>query len=40
VDTDFEPDALHDTNSRGLRVMVNDGDVFIGKPYEPKETDA
>jgi hypothetical protein len=33
IDTpNFEPDG-----SPGLRVLVNDGDVFIGRPHQPAE---
>lgn len=35
VDTDFEPDASD--GGPGLRVILNDGDVFVGKPYQPSE---
>ncbi len=31
VDTAFEPDT-----SPGLRVLVNDGDAYLGVPYRPQ----
>ena len=31
VDTDFEPDGSD--GGPGLRILVNDGDAFIGMPY-------
>ena len=35
IDTDFEPDASD--AGPGLRVFVNDGDVYTGVPHAPKE---
>lgn len=32
IDTEGEPDGSD--GWRGLRVMVNDGDVFVGVPYK------
>lgn len=34
IDTSFEPDG---SNGPGLRVILNDGDVFVGVPYEPED---
>lgn len=31
IDTDFEPDG---SDGRGLRVMVNDDDTYIGVPFK------
>lgn len=32
VDTEYEPDGSD--GGTGLRVLVNDGDAFVGVPYE------
>jgi hypothetical protein len=38
LDTTFEPDGSD--GGPGLRVMVNDGDGFVGVPWAPSEDDA
>jgi len=37
IDTDFEPTGAD--GGPGLRVLVNDGDAFIGKPFVYTEVD-
>lgn len=37
VDTEFAPDASD--GGRGLRVLINDDDGYIGVPHRPDPTD-
>lgn len=36
IDTNLEPDASD--GGPGLRVLLNDGDLWVGVPYQPDET--
>jgi hypothetical protein len=34
IDTEFEPDGSD--GGPGLRVLINDGDAYIGVPFRPE----
>lgn len=38
VDTTFAPDASD--GGRGLRVLINDDDTYVGVPWRPDPTDS
>lgn len=35
IDTEFEPDHHAGPDQPGLRILLNDGDAYVGVPYRP-----